>query len=139
VRFYSAAALFPFVYCAMFSASTVIEMLSKFMKLDGLIDNVSGYIDARVKLLKIEVREDVAKVITRGLVFGVLFLMAFMFIVFLSLAIALILNQYFNNNFVGFLIVSGFYLFVFLLAVALRKQIHEKLEHLFNEKLKHKE
>jgi hypothetical protein len=123
----------------MFSASTVIEMLSKFLKLDGLIDNISGYVDARVKLLKIEVREDVAKVITRGLVFAVLFLIGFMFVVFLSIGIALILNQYFTNDFVGFLIVSGFYLFVFLVAVIMRKQVHEKLEHLFSEKLKHKE
>lgn len=116
-----------------------MEMLSKFLKLDGLIEHVSGYIDARVKLLKIEVREDVSKVMTRALVFGLLFLVAFMFIVFLSIGIALILNQYFSNNFAGFFIVSGFYLFILLLAAALRKQIHEKLEHIFSEKLKHKE
>jgi uncharacterized membrane protein YqjE len=128
-----------FVYCIMFSASGVVEMLSKFLKLDGLIENVSGYIDTRVKLLKIEVREDVAKVMTRALMFGVLFLIAFLFIVFLSIGIALMLNQYFTNNFAGFLIVSGFYLFFFLLAAAMRKQIHDKLEHLFSEKLKPKE
>jgi uncharacterized membrane protein YqjE len=116
-----------------------MEMLSKFLKLDGLIDNVSGYVDARVKLLKIEVREEVAKVITRGLVFAVLFLIGFMFIVFLSIGMALILNQYFTNDFSGFLIVSGFYLFIFLIAVIMRKQIHIKLEHLFSEKLKHKD
>jgi len=123
----------------MFSASTVIEVLSKFLKLDGLISHVSSYVDARVKLLKVEVREEVAKIITRGLMFGVLFLIGFMFVIFLSLAIALILNNYFANNFAGFLMVSGFYLFIFLIAIIMRKQIHEGLEHLLNEKLKQKE
>jgi uncharacterized membrane protein YqjE len=123
----------------MFSTSSVLEALSKFLKLDGMIENVSGYIEARVQLLKIEVREDVAKAMTRALMFGVILLLAFLFIVFFSIGLALFLNRYFNDNFVGFWIVAGFYLFLFLLAFAMRKQIHQKLDHLFNEKLKHKQ
>jgi uncharacterized membrane protein YqjE len=120
----------------MFSTSSVLEALSKFLKLDGLIENVSGYIEARVQLLKIEVREDVAKAMTRALMFGFILLLAFLFIVFFSIGLALFLNRYFADSFVGFWIVAGFYLFLFLLAAALRKQIHQKLERLFSEKLK---
>jgi uncharacterized membrane protein YqjE len=123
----------------MFSTSSVLEALSKFLKLDGLIENVSGYVEARVQLLKIEVREDVAKAMTRALMFGVILLFAFLFIVFFSIGLALFLNRYFHDSFIGFWVVAGFYLLLFLLAFAMRKQIHQKLEHLFNEKLKHKQ
>ena len=123
----------------MFSTSSVLEALSKFLKLDGLIENVSGYFEARVQLLKIEVREDVAKAMTRALMFGVILLLAFLFIVFFSIGLALFLNRYFNDTFVGFWIVAGFYLLLFLLAFVMQKQIHQKLDHLFNEKLKHKQ
>ena len=124
---------------SMFSASSIIEGLAKFLKLDGLVENLSGYVEARVKLIKIEVREEVSKAITRGLIFAVIALLAFLFIVFLSIGGALFLNQYFADSYGGFFIVAAFYLLLFIMAIAFRKQIYQKLEHIFNEKLQHKQ
>lgn len=120
----------------MFSTAAIVEALAKFLKLDGLIENVSGYVEARIKLLKIEVREDVAKAITHGLLFAFLLLVAFLFIVFLSIGVALFLNRYFAEAYMGFSIVAGVYFFLFLLAYGFRKLIHKQLEDHLNNKLK---
>ena len=49
--------------------------------------SMSGYVEARIRLLKIEVREDMAAAITHGLQFAFLLLVAFLFIIFLSIAL----------------------------------------------------
>lgn len=120
----------------MFSTSGIVEALAKFLKLDGLIEHVSGYVEARIRLLKIEVREDMAKAITHGLQFAFLLLVAFLFIIFLSIALALFLNRYFAESYVGFGIVALIYLVLFLLAYGFRKQIHKQLEDRLNDRLK---
>jgi uncharacterized membrane protein YqjE len=122
----------------MFSADSIKEAFSKFFKLDSLKENLSGYIEARVALLKMEVREDVAKVITRALVFGVIAFLGLLFIVFLSLGLALFINRYFQESYVGFYIVAGFYLLLFLIAIVFKKEIYNYLEHVFKDKLEHK-
>ena len=61
----------------MFSTAAIVA-LAKFLKLDGLIENVSGYVEARIAF-KIEVREDVAKAITHGLLFAFLLLVFFVY------------------------------------------------------------
>ncbi len=127
------------VYCNMFSQSTIREAFSKFFRFDSLTENLSGYVEARVELLKLEVREDVAKVITKALVFGVIIFLASLFILFLSLGIAFFLNRYFNEDFLGFWIVAGFYLALFVASIVFRKQMFKNLERIFKDKLRHKE
>ncbi len=127
------------VYCTMFSQNSILEAIVKFFKLDSLKENLTGYVDARVQLLKLEVREDMAKVMTRTLVFGVILFLGFLFVIFFSLGLALFINQYFHESYMGFWIVGSFYLILFILSVAFKKQIFHKLEHIFNERLKHRE
>lgn len=121
----------------MFSAATIIETLTKFLKLDGLLENLTGYVEARVKLLKLEVREEVAKIVTQGLLLAMLLLIALLVVVFVSIGLALFINQYVSASYIGFACVAGFYLLVFILTYSFRKQIHKKLEQHFEEKLKH--
>jgi uncharacterized membrane protein YqjE len=127
------------VYLGMFSQSSILEAAVKFLKLDSLKENLLGYVEARVNLLKLEVREDVAKVITRALVFGVIIFLASLFILFLSLGISLFLNRYFKEDFLGFWIVSGFYFLLFIISLIFRRQLFQYLEHLLKDRLKHKE
>ncbi|MEQ8425085.1 MAG: phage holin family protein, partial [Cyclobacteriaceae bacterium] len=74
------------------------DSIFKFLRIDSLVDNVSGYVESRVALLKIEIKEDVAKVISRGLVHGTIILFAFLFLIFLSLGLAEYLNTFFANS-----------------------------------------
>ena len=123
----------------MFSQNSILESLAKFFKLDSLKENLTGYVDARVQLLKLEVREDIAKVVTRALVFSVIIFLGSLFIIFFSLGLSIFINQYFKQSYTGFWIVGGFYLVLFILSLAFKKQLFHKLEHLFTERLKNKE
>ena len=103
------------------------DTLFKFLKIDGLIDNLTGYIETRVQLLKIDVKEEVAKLIAKAFLVLVCSFAFVLFIVLLSIAAA----YYFSSMVgmaMGFVIVAGFYLLVGLILVLFRKEIGEILE-----------
>jgi uncharacterized membrane protein YqjE len=107
----------------MFSQGSIKESLSKFFKIDSLIESLTGYLEARVELLKLEVREDVSKIISQALVFSLIFCLSLMLILFISLGVALFLNRYFEENYLGFWIVAGFYLILVVVSIVFRKQL----------------
>ena len=107
------------------------EAIFKLLRIDSLVDSVSGYVENRVKLLKLEIREDVANVLSKGLVHTFIFLFAFFFIIFFSLGLAQFLNNYFDGGFEGYWIVSGAYFLVFLLLLVIRKPLDKKFRKYF--------
>ena len=70
------------------------DTLLKFLRIDNLASNVSGYVETRVKLLKIEIKEDVAKILSQGLAQATIILFAFLFLIFFSLGMA----EYLKNG-----------------------------------------
>jgi len=85
------------------------DSIFKFLRLDNLVENLSGYFETRVELIKMEVREEIAKVISQGLMIGLLFLLGLLFLIFLSFGFANYLNTFFSSSTIGFWIVSGIY------------------------------
>jgi uncharacterized membrane protein YqjE len=115
------------------------ETIFKFLRLDGIFDHLSGYVEARIELLKIEIREDVAKAIAGALIYIVVFFFATMFMIFLSIGLAQFLNQYFNASYIGFWLVAGFYLAGFLVFLIFRKNILKKFEKQLADIIKQRE
>ena len=115
------------------------ETLLKFLRIDSLVDNLSGYVEARVNLLKIEIKEDIAKVLSKGLVHASIILFIFLFLIFMSLGIANYLNFVLQSEFHGYWIVSGIYLLLFSTFMIFRRSIHKKFEKYFSELIKSKE
>ena len=113
------------------------DSILKFLKLDGLIENLTGYVESRIELTKLEIKEDVAmglaKVLLAILMGGIFTL----FIVLISIAVAHLIAKSLGA-FGGFAIVAGFYLIVGLLVFALRKAISEKLQDYLMEIMKKK-
>ncbi len=105
------------------------DTIFKFLRLDNLVENLSGYFETRVELIKLEVREEVARVISHGLMIVALFLLGFLFLVFASVGLAHYLNHYYNSASVGFWIVSGGYGVPALLIYFFRKRISLFFEH----------
>ena len=112
------------------------EAIFKFLRLDNLVDNLSGYFDTRVALIKIEIREEVARVITHGLMIATLFLLGLLFLVFLSIGMANYLNDYFHDSTTGFWIVSGAYALFGLIIGLFRKTIGHFFERYLIEQAK---
>ena len=115
------------------------ETIFKFLRFDGIIDSLSGYVEARIELVKIEIREEVAKVIAKAMILAVVFFFALMFIFFFSVALAHFLNRYFTESYIGYGIVAGIYLLGFLVFMIFRKGILKNFEHKLAEAIKHRE
>jgi uncharacterized membrane protein YqjE len=112
------------------------DSIFKFLRLDNLVENLSGYFETRVELVKMEIREEIASVISHGLMIGVLFLLGLLFLVFLSVGAAIYLNGYLNNSFTGFWIVSGIYGVSGLVIGLFRKSIGHFFERYLIEQAK---
>lgn len=96
----------------------------KLLKLDSLFDSVSAYIEARIALVKLEIKEEIAGVMARVLMALMLFFTFSMFFMFLNLGLALYINILFPEYpFVGFLLISAFYLLILLVLIILNKTI----------------
>lgn len=87
----------------------------KFLKLDGLMDSVKGYIEARIQLFKLEMQEKASNVITSAIFVVLLAFCGLMALMFLSLALGNYLNTVFGNSYMGFCVMGAFYLLLVLL------------------------
>ena len=119
------------------------ETIFKFLRLDGLFNHLTGYVEARIELLKIEIREDIAKALAKALanamIYGVIFFFGCMFMAFFSVGLAHFLNRYFSQTYIGFTIVAGLYLVGFLIFMIFRKNILQNFEKHLTELIKRRE
>lgn len=112
------------------------ETIFKLLRIDNLVDNISGYVETRVKILKIEIKEDVARVLSKGLVSGSMIIIGLIFLFFISIGFAQFLNIYFEDSFKGYLIVAGIYLVILIVFLIFRKTIDKKFQRYFSEMIK---
>jgi uncharacterized membrane protein YqjE len=115
------------------------DSVLKFLKLDSLIENLTGYVETRIELTKLELKEDIAKGLSKVLLFILLGAVFTLFIVLISVAVAHLIAQSLGA-FGGFAVVAGFYLLLGILLVAFRDSVEKKLqEHLMEIMKKKKE
>ncbi|HNP96832.1 MAG TPA: phage holin family protein [Cyclobacteriaceae bacterium] len=118
---------------------SVKDTILRFLKLDSLVDNLSGYVETRVKLLKLEIKEDIAKVLSKGLVHLAIIVFAFLFLIFISIGFAHYLNAVLESDFQGFFIVAGIYFVLFILFLLFRKSFDKRFEQYFSDLINQKE
>jgi hypothetical protein len=113
------------------------DSIAKFFKVDSLISNLTGYIETRVELLKIEAKEELSKGLSNVLVYLLLAFVFALVIVFISVAVALVIGERIGG-FAGFSIVAGFYLLVGMVLMMYRETLVQKIEKkvsvMFNKK-----
>ena len=84
---------------------------------DSLIGNLTGYLDTRIDLVRLEIQQKVSTIFV-GTIHGVvLALLGLLFVIFLSIFAGLGLNTVLDSNFWGFGIVAGFYLLLLVLVL----------------------
>jgi len=106
------------------------DSLSKFFKIDNLLNNLTGYLETRVELLKIEVKEELAKSLAKAVAYLFIAFIATLFLTFFSIAVALLLSASLGN-FAGFSIVGGAYFLVAIILFLSREKLISKLENRF--------
>ena len=94
--------------------------------MDSIVEDLVAIVEAKIELLKIELKEEAAKAVTKIISAVVLALLLFLILIFVSITIATLLNHFLESRFWGFAIVTAFYL---LLLVAFKLfRVGEKLE-----------
>lgn len=84
---------------------------------ETLISNLTGYLDTRIDLIRLELQQRVNALFI-NVVHGVfLAFFGLMFFLFLNLYAALALNDVFNSPSLGFAAVAGFYLLLLVLVL----------------------
>ena len=116
----------------------ISETILKFLRLDNIVQHLTGYVETRIELMKAELREDVAKAIARGMVMVVLFLVGFLFLIFFSVGLAHFINSYFEVAYAGYWTVAGIYAVTFLIVLVFRKNIFQYFEQQFSQLIKRK-
>jgi uncharacterized membrane protein YqjE len=103
------------------------ETLLKFLKLDGLVNNLTGYVEGRIELVKYEMKEDLARGLAKVSLLMLAALLFTFFLIFVSVAIAFKLSES-MGTFKGFGIVAAFYLLLLILIMVFRGNISKSLE-----------
>lgn len=103
------------------------DSILKFLKLEGFVNNLTGYLETRVELFKLEIREDIAKSVSKLSVFFVLAFSFIIFILFLSIAFALWIGESLGLV-MGFVIVAGVYLVTAIVLLLMKDPISKSLE-----------
>ena len=98
----------------------------RFLKLDRVIDGISGYVEARLELFKVEAREEVASVLSKGILFGVLLLLFLFALLLISVAGCIFIGEVLNSYSAGFLIGGGFYILLGILLYLLKDKLKIK-------------
>ncbi len=103
------------------------DSIIKFLKLDNLISNLTGYVETRIELMKYEVKEDISKVVARTAFYFAIAIVCIFFLLFFSVAVALSLRDV-VGPFWGFSIVSFFYIAVAVALLLSRNALTQRLE-----------
>lgn len=87
---------------------------------------VIDYFEARIKLFKISAYEKIAKIIAVFFSSIIIVLLGFFLLLLLSISSGFYFGELLNNNALGFLIVFGIYLILFIILILFRKKLLEK-------------
>jgi hypothetical protein len=111
--------------------------LTKFLKLDNLLDNLTGYVESKVELLKIELKQDLASGLSKAIAYLIIAFVFAMVLLFLSLGVAVVLAEQ-VGALGGYGIVGGFYLLIgiglFIKKESLILNLEKKLTENFKKK-----
>jgi uncharacterized membrane protein YqjE len=92
-----------------------------------MASSLTGYLEARMELLKIEIKEDVARGVSKAVVFVVLAFAFCLFIFFISVGAAYWIGESLGVP-AGFAIVSVVYLLIAIVLYVKRDEISRKIE-----------
>lgn len=97
--------------------------LFKFLKIDSIIDNLTGLIETRLALAKIELKEELAKIAARVIAMVIFSFLGVMTVIFFSIWLASFLNSLLESVWAGYAIVTGFYLLILILLILFKVHI----------------
>src|SRR5688572_2217227 len=111
--------------------------IAKFFKVDSLISNLTGYVETRIELLKVEAKEELSKGLSQVIVFLLLAFVFALVVVLISVGVAMVLSSLWGPM-AGFGTVAGFYLLIGVVLVLNRESLNKSLQQNISEQLSKK-
>jgi hypothetical protein len=90
---------------------------SKTPRNDSLIGNLTGYLDTRIDIVRLELQQKASSVLVSTVHGAALAMLGLLFIIFVSIFAGLALNSALDSPYWGFGIVAGFYLVLLVLVL----------------------
>lgn len=99
-----------------------MDMENQSSPVDSLIERVKIYVETRIDLLRLKAIDKSSSFLSLLVSMIIVILMSFIFIMLLSVGVALLLGDMLGKTYYGFFIVAAFYLLVGLLLFAFRNK-----------------
>ena len=90
---------------------------SKTPRNDSLIGNLTGYLDTRIDIVKLELQQKASTVLVSTVHGAALAMLGLLFIIFVSIFAGLALNSALDSSYWGFGVVAGVYLVLLVLVL----------------------
>ena len=98
-----------------------MSIASFFLKTAAMMISPVRYVERGVENVKENIKEDIEGIIANVVKITVLILVGFAFLIFVSIMIANILNEALRSAYLGYAVVSGFYLLTLLILYVVLK------------------
>lgn len=89
---------------------------------ESLVDRVKSYVETRIDLLRLKAIDKSSSFLSLLLSMIIVILIGFIFIMLLSIGVALLIGHLLGNAYYGFFIVAGFYLLAAILIFSFRNK-----------------
>lgn len=119
----------------MFNFNSLKDELLRFLGVENLIRSFTEYVEARVELIKKEIRDEISGQISRIIIHLFVMLTGFLCLAFLSIAAGFWLSEVLESKTFGFLSVGGFYLVISILVWIGRARATEALAKSLRKKM----
>jgi uncharacterized membrane protein YqjE len=99
-------------------------------RIKNIVNALIGFIETKVELYKIQFKEEIAKALSILVLVIIFSMVGMLFILFLSHFISRLLNDLFDSQYIGFLIVTGFYLVSGIVVYLFRVRIADSITNM---------
>ena len=86
----------------------------KLFKFDKLFENLTGYIETQIELVKLDLKEQTQEGLENIFQVVLMMFLASFVVLFMSFGISVLLNSVLNSKYLGYLLVAFVYLILFI-------------------------
>ena len=108
------------------------------IKIDKLIDSITSFLKERFDIMKVDLVDKISAAVSRLISFFILFLILLFVIGFASITLGNYLNEILESNYLGYSIITLFYIIIFIVLYTFAKsgKFKNLIESEFNKGIK---
>ena len=99
----------------------------KLIDFDKLLDSLTGYIETKVELIKLDIESEVHKIIAKAVILILIAVPISLAVILLSVGASYLLNHLFDSGYLGFGIIWSLYLIFAWVVYAKRESINQSI------------